>query len=418
MIRLLIVLNIFLSTLFATETESKKTSIFIECRHCNEDFIKEQIPYVDYVRDRLDADIHILETSQRTGSGGDEHSLYFIGQSTFNGKNDTLSFTSSVDDTKDQIRNERVRMIQIGLVPYLLKTSMASRISVDVASVQTSAEKVEDKWNNWVFKIRGNSFMNAQQSSRSFNIFGTISASRVTEDWKFSLSTNGSYNENMYEYDNIEYLSTSDSRRFSGSVIMSLTDHMSVGLWTSAWNSSYGNTDLGLAITPKFEYNLYPYSESNQQSLRLQYSLSAKQVDYTNTTIYFKTNEKLFSESVSISYNTVKPWGSVNTSISGNHYLHDFSKNIISLNTGLSLRLIKGLSLNLNGSGSMVHNQLSIPKGDYSIQDVLLERAELETQFTYFASIGFSYSFGSIYNNIVNPRFSGGGGGYSFFMSF
>ncbi|MBT7043497.1 MAG: hypothetical protein HN920_08175 [Candidatus Marinimicrobia bacterium] len=70
---------------------------------------------------------------------------------------------------------------------------------------------------------------------------------------------------------------------------MSLTDHMSAGLWTSVWNSSYGNTDMGLAITPKFKYNLYPYSESNQQSLRLQYSLSAKQVGYTNTTIYFKT---------------------------------------------------------------------------------------------------------------------------------
>ena len=96
-----------------------------------------------------------------------------------------------------------------------------------------------------------------------------------------------------------------------------------------------------------------------------------------------------------------------------------FQKNIISLNTGLSLRLIKGLSLNVNGSGSMVHNQLSIPKGDYSIEDVLLERAELQTQFTYFASIGFSYSFGSIYNNIVNPRCnSSGGGSYSFFMSF
>ena len=64
MYRLLIVFIIFISTLFATETESKKTAIFIECRFCSEDFIKEQIPYVDYVRDRLDADIHILETSQ------------------------------------------------------------------------------------------------------------------------------------------------------------------------------------------------------------------------------------------------------------------------------------------------------------------------------------------------------------------
>jgi hypothetical protein len=62
----------------------------------------------------------------------------------------------------------------------------------------------------------------------------------------------------------------------------------------------------------------------------------------------------------------------------------------------------------------MVHNQLSIPKGDYSIEDVLLERAELETQFTYFASIGLSYSFGSIYNNVVNSRFGGGGNRMSY----
>jgi hypothetical protein len=414
--RLLTAIVFIVTIISATETKTQKTAIFIECRFCNEDFIKEQIPYVDYVRDRLDAEIHIMETSQRTGSGGDEYSLYFIGQFKFKGKNDTLSFTSSVDDTDDQIRKERVRVIQIGLVPYLLKTPLASLISVDVASVLSSPEKVEDKWNNWVFKIRGNSYMNAQQLSRSINIFGNISASRVTEDWKINFSTHGSYNENMVEYDGVEYLSTADSRRFSGSAIMSLTDHMSAGLWTSAWNSSYGNTDMGLAITPKFEYNLYPYSESNQQSLRLQYSLSAKQVGYTDTTIYFKTKENLFSEGASVSYNTVKPWGSINTSISGNHYFHDFSKNIVSLNTGLSLRLIKGLSLNLNGSGSMVHNQLSIPKGNYSIEDVLLERAELETQFTSFASIGFSYSFGSIYNSIVNLRFSGGGRGYSVFF--
>lgn len=64
----------------------------------------------------------------------------------------------------------------------------------------------------------------------------------------------------------------------------------------------------------------------------------------------------------------------------------------------------------------MVHNQLTIPKGDYVIEDVLLERAELETQFTYFASIGFSDSFAAIYNNIVNPRF-GGGGEYSYSYS-
>jgi len=38
MYQLLIVFIIFISTLFATENELKKTSIFIECHFCNEDF--------------------------------------------------------------------------------------------------------------------------------------------------------------------------------------------------------------------------------------------------------------------------------------------------------------------------------------------------------------------------------------------
>ncbi len=95
MYRLLIVFIIFISTLFATETESKKTSIFIECRHCNEDFIKEQIPYVDYVRGLLEAAIPIPETSQQTGSGGREYSLKFIGHMTFKSKNGNLPFNTS-----------------------------------------------------------------------------------------------------------------------------------------------------------------------------------------------------------------------------------------------------------------------------------------------------------------------------------
>lgn len=417
MLRIIISIVFLQTIVIGYNSGNGKTSVFIECSYCNQDFIKEEIPYVDYMRDRHDADIHILETSQRTGSGGNEYTLIFIGQSNFKGKNDTLSFFSEVDDIIDQIRKKRVRIIKAGLVSYLMKTSIASRITVKVETEKVDKVITEDKWNNWVFKVRGNSFLNAQQSSHSINVFGSLSASRVTEDWKFSLSMNGSYNENMYEYSGIEYLSTSESQRIRGSAIMSLTDHMSIGLWTSAWNSSYGNTDLGLSITPKLEYNIFPYSESNQQSLRLVYTFEGQHVDYTDTTIYFKTDELLYSEGLSISYNTVKPWGSINTSISGNHYFHDYSKNKISLNAGLSLRLIKGLSLNINGSGSMVHNQLSIPKGDYPIEDVLLNRAELETQFTYFASIGFSYSFGSIYNNIVNPRFSGGGG-YSYYFSY
>ena len=48
-----------------------------------------------------------------------------------------------------------------------------------------------------------------------------------------------------------------------------------------------------------------------------------------------------------------------------------------------------------------------------NVQEILVRRRQLETSYNFFAGVGLSYTFGSIFNNIVNPRFgsSGGGGG-------
>ena len=42
--------------------------------------------------------------------------------------------------------------------------------------------------------------------------------------------------------------------------------------------------------------------------------------------------------------------------------------------------------------------------------DVLQELRELLTDFRYEVRAGFSYSFGSIFNSVVNPRFGSGTG--------
>ena len=63
------------------------------------------------------------------------------------------------------------------------------------------------------------------------------------------------------------------------------------------------------------------------------------------------------------------------------------------------------------GSAAMVHDQLGLVKEDIPVDQILLQRKELATQFEYFTSFGFTYTFGSIYNNVVNPRFGNAGGG-------
>src|SRR5512139_1491221 len=59
---------------------SEALRVFLDCQtYCDFDFFRTEIAFVNFVRDRKDADVHILITSQRTGSGGSEYTLKFIG---------------------------------------------------------------------------------------------------------------------------------------------------------------------------------------------------------------------------------------------------------------------------------------------------------------------------------------------------
>jgi hypothetical protein len=77
----------------------------------------------------------------------------------------------------------------------------------------------------------------------------------------------------------------------------------------------------------------------------------------------------------------------------------------------LELRIAKGLSISLYGSAAAIHDQLSLVKENIPLDQILLQRKQLATQFQYFTSFGLTYTFGSIYNNVVNPRFGNSGGG-------
>ncbi len=63
--------------------QEKAVKVFLECRPCDDDYVRTEITYVNYVRDRLEADVHIQSTRQRTGSGGNKYQLLFGGQNGF-----------------------------------------------------------------------------------------------------------------------------------------------------------------------------------------------------------------------------------------------------------------------------------------------------------------------------------------------
>ena len=75
--------------------------IFIDCERCDMNYIREEIPYVNYVRDVKEAQLYVLETSEQTGSGGRKYTYEFAGQQEYAGLNDTLTYASRPDDSRE-----------------------------------------------------------------------------------------------------------------------------------------------------------------------------------------------------------------------------------------------------------------------------------------------------------------------------
>jgi hypothetical protein len=386
------------------ELKKNALKIFLDCRRCDRDYIRTEIPFVNFVRDRKEADIHLLITTQRTGSGGDEYTMAFIGQKNFESTQDTLKYVTSQTDTRDDVRKGMVRVMKLGLVPFLNKTPIADLMNV-IFEGEIKPTAVDDKWNFWVFNMSFSGSVSGEKQRNSVSLRGSFSANRVTPESKFRMSISGNFSESNFTYEDDSFSYYSDRKNFSSMYVWSLNGHWSVGAWFSASSSTYNNIDLSLSPSPAIEYNLFPYLQSTRRQLRFVYRLDYDYIRYREETIYNKTQEGLWGESLSVTFEVNEPWGNASATVAGSHYFHDFSLNRLELYGRLSLRLVKGLSLSMSGGFSAIHNQLSLRKGERSLDEILLRQSELATDFDYYASIGFSYTFGSVYSNVVNPRF-------------
>ncbi|MBN2030780.1 hypothetical protein JW824_11105 [bacterium] len=389
-----------------TTFENQTIKIYINCisASCDMNFIRSEITFVNYVIDRMEADVHILITSQSTGSGGREYTLTFIGENEFESKNDTLVYATQQDETADAIRNKMVKNLKMGLMQYIAQTPVADQISISYVK-EREVMVMEDKWNNWVFNIRLSGYANIEKSMKYTNYSGSLSANRVTKNWKIQLSANASYSNQKFTYGSLTSSNPSDSKYMNAFIVKSLSNHWSIGAHGRANSSTYSNIKASYRFMPAIEYNLFPYSESTRRELRFIYYLGLQNVQYDEITIYDKNKENLLQEMFEISSEVKQPWGTIGASLSASHYFHDTKKYHISLFTDITLRLFKGFSLYIYGGYEAIHDQLSLPNRGVTEAEIYLQRRQLETQYSYWGQIGFGYTFGSIYNNIVNPRF-------------
>ena len=388
------------------QNNAKKPSVFIDCDECQFDHIRRNIEFVNYVRDPKQADIHVLITDQRTGGGGEMFIFHFIGRKEYYEIEFELSRSVTQTKTAIEVQDEIVSVLKSGLIPYVSHVNKNVRVDVFVPGVKETMQDISqnDPWNNWIFEISGNFGYEKERSRTEYEVEGELEIERVTEDWRIRSEIEYEYEENQFQRDESEIISNLNRSGFEVSVVRSLGEHWSGGVFGRINTSTFNNIDVSTRLNAAIEYNFYPYSISNRKEFSVAYFIGPRYNKYNEETIFGKKEEQLMAESLQFRYDIQQPWGNIFAVLEGFHYFHDFNKNSLQLDSYLSIRILEGLSFRLGNEIEIIHDQIYLPKGDATLEEVLLERKALATNFNFEFNVGLAYTFGSIYNNVVNTR--------------
>ena len=404
-----LLLALFLSSIvFSQEETSNDLRIFLDCNVCDNTYMRQNLGNVQFVRDQGLSDVHLFFVTQRNGSGGRSYEIDFIGKNEFENINYKLEFSTDSNMTRDDERKRTLEYIKLGLVRFWIANGTLTNVTVSVPSPETETDEKPEKdpWNYWVFRIGAGGYFNGQESNKSSNLNVNVSARRVTEKNKFSLRLNFGENKSTFTFDGDDIVAINNNKSLNVSDVLSINDHWSYGFFGNIGTSTFSNYELFWRFRPAIEYNFFKYAESAKKQLILSYRNGLVFNDYIERSIFGEEKELLFEHSVLLGGSIRQEWGNINGEASFSQYLHDTDLHSFGFYLGANVRVFKGFNFNVGGNYRITRNQINLPAGDVSLEELLLQQQQLQSGYNYWVNIGFSYQFGSIYNSIVNPRFN------------
>ncbi|WP_299333197.1 hypothetical protein [uncultured Psychroserpens sp.] len=405
---LLLIALFITSFVFSQDNLNNDLKIFLDCNVCDNTYMRQNLGNVQFVRDQGLSDVHLFFVTQRNGSGGRLYEIDFIGKNEFENINYKLKFSTDSNMTRDDERRRTLEYIKLGLVRFWIANDNLSDVTVSVPSPEDETTDVveKDPWNYWVFRVGANGFFDGQESNTFSRLNVNLSARRVTEKNKFSFRANFGENKSVFTFDGEDIVAINNNKSLNISDVISINDHWSYGVFGNIGTSTFSNYDLFWRLRPALEYNFFRYAESAKKQLIVSYRNGMVFNDYIERTVFAEEKELLFQHSFLLGGSFRQEWGNINGEASFNQYLHDTSLHSFGFFLGANIRIFKGFNFNVSGSYRITRDQINLPAGDISLEELLLQQQQLQSGYNYFVSLGFSYQFGSIYNSIVNPRFN------------
>ena len=389
---------------FKCLAQSEKVKVFLSCR-CDDDFIKQNTLVFDYVRDRTLSDIEVFVFEISNAGGGRKYSFEYKGKNAFQNMDNEISTNITSNLTFVEAREKLLNTYKLGMVYFLQNTSFQNQLEVTFYDDKNKPEELSlDQWKNWVFEVSGSFNLENEKSIREEEYNLGLEVDRVTEMWRIRSDFGMLRSVKFFSGDEESYNSERKRTFFSGSIVKSLSNHFSTGVFGYYLNDTFRNYRSFFNFSPALEYNLFPYSEVLTREITLAYKIGYNFYEYFEKTIYGFLNQEMFNQSLTLNLRYREKWGSIYSYLVASQFLDQPDQNRLTLNNNINLRIVRGLSLRISGNFQLIRDQINLPQGEASIEDLLLRQRQISTNFQNRISLGLSYTFGSIFNNIVNTR--------------
>ena len=388
---------------FISYAQPDKVKVYLNCP-CDDDFIKQNTLLFDYVRDRTLSDIEVFVFEITNAGGGRNYTFEYKGKNDFQNMDNQINIDIPRNLTFVEAREQLLRTFKLGMVYFLQNTPFNNQLEVTFPNEKYDLKESLDKWNNWVFEVSGSFNFENEKSIKEEEYNLGLEVDRVTEMWRVRSDFEISRSVKFFSGDNQNYNSERQSTSFSGSIVKSLSNHFSTGIFGSYLNDTFRNYKSFLNFSPALEYNFIPYSEVLTREITLAYKVGYNFYKYFEETIYGFLDQKMFNQSLTLNLRYREKWGSIYSYIVASQFLDQHNQNRLTLNNYINLRIVRGLSLRISGNFQLIRDQINLPQGEASIEDLLLRQRQISTNFQNRISLGLSYTFGSIFNNIVNTR--------------
>ena len=382
--------------------QENKVKAYLDCERCDDNFIKQETSFLEYVRDQDLADLVILIRNIWNPSGGRSYEIEIDGNKEYKDLASSTTVFGYSSDTSSSLRDKLVNKLKLALVPFLDKAEYDLNVKIDTNF--EDIKTIDDKWNNWVFELSGTYESDKEESRKTNRYEIQFEIDKVTEDWRIGIDLErDERNRKFYSDDNV-YLSNRKTTSLRGRVVRSISDHFSAGVFFGAFQNTYENIDFNRYIAPAIEYSFFPYEDVLSKEITLAYRIGTGKRNYIEKTIYGYENQTLTSQTLTLNIRYRQKWGNISSYIDGTQFFNDGTKKRFSLRSDLDIRIFEGLAVRFSGNVSLIREQYSLAAGSTSVEDLLLQQRRIASDYETNFSIGLSYTFGSIYNSIINTR--------------